>query len=232
MIMNSVRERFYFKCDNLFEGVDKKKLILLESKAKNLSIKKNTILIKEGVFPDGVYFLKKGKIKIYQLTPSGKFQIVYIYSEKEYFGFRPILSLSKNPISAETIEDCELTFYPKTEFLLLLDSSPVLMKNLLYSLSYEFNIWVNRMTAFAHKSVKKRVALALLILNEKYKKNEKDKSVSINFGREDLASLSSTTTETCVRILTQLREEKIINSEGRKIKILKEEKLLDIADAF
>jgi CRP-like cAMP-binding protein len=230
--MNSVRERFYFKCDNIFEGVDKKKLALLDRNAKNISIKKNTILIKEGVFPDGVYFLKKGKIKIYQLTPSGKFQILYVYTENEYFGFRPILSHSKNPISTESIEDCELIFYPKASFLNLLDLSPILMKNLLFSLSYEFNIWINRMTAFAHKAVKERVALALLILNEKYKKNEGDNNVSINFGREDLASLSGTTTETCVRILTQFKDNKIIGSSGRKIKILKVKELLEIANIF
>jgi CRP-like cAMP-binding protein len=228
--MNSIRERFYYKCDKLFAGVNKPDLSKLETKSKSITVKKNTILIKEGVFPDGVYFLKKGKIKIYQLTPSGKFQIAYIYTKGEYFGFRPILSNSKNPISAETMEDCELLFYPKNDFVNLLDKSPILMKNLLFTLSYEFNIWVNRTSAFAHKGVKERVALALLILNEKYKKNDTDKNVTINIGREDLASLSGTTTETCVRILTKFKEKKIISSDGRKIKILKTIELLETAD--
>ncbi len=230
--MNTIREQFYYKCEDLFKGVDENELLKLTMLSKAISAKKNTILIKEREFSDGMYFLKKGKIKIYQLTPAGKFQIVYIYTKGEYFGFRPILSNSKNSISAETIEDCELIFYPKTTFLQLLECSPTLSKNLLFSLSYEFNIWVNRMTAFAHKSVKERVALALLILNEKYKKNMYDKNVSIDFGREDLASLSSTTTETCVRILTQFKEANIISTEGRKIKILKEKELSGIADVF
>lgn len=104
------------------------------------------------------------------------------------------------------------------------------MKNLLYSLSYEFNIWVNRMTSFSHKGVKERVALTLLILHEKYKKHDNEKNININFSREDLASMSGTTTETCVRILTQFKEKELIDSNGRKIKLINYLELLKIAD--
>ncbi|MBK7669512.1 MAG: winged helix-turn-helix domain-containing protein [Sphingobacteriaceae bacterium] len=42
---------------------------------------------------------------------------------------------------------------------------------------------------------------------------------SINIGREDLASFAGTTTETCVRVLTQFKEEEILITEGRKLKL-------------
>lgn len=226
--MNIIRERFYYKCDDLFLGVDSKKLKLLES--KNLSIKKHKILFKEGSYPDGVYRLSKGKMKVYQLTPAGKFQIVYIYTKGDFFGFRPLLSNTKNPVSVEALEDSQLIFYPKEHFLKFLTESPTLMQNLLVCLSYEFNVWVNRMAAFSHKSVKERVALALLILNEKFKKLETEKIATIDIGREDLANFSGTTTETCVRILTQLKEEKLIKTVGRKIKINNEKEIFSLAD--
>ncbi|CAN5423877.1 Crp/Fnr family transcriptional regulator [soil metagenome] len=227
--MNLIRDKYYYECDSLLLGIQKTVIEELESHAKILTLKKNKILFKEDAYPDGLYRLIKGKVKIYQYNSDGKFQILYLYSKDEFFGFRPILSGTKNPVAAETIEDCQLLFYPKEHFLNALNKSPVLMKNLLKALSYEFNVWVNLMSTFSHKAVKARVAFALLILNEKFKKNDSDKIAVINFGRADLASFAGTTTETCVRVLTQFKEKKIISSEGRKIKILKEQELINIA---
>ncbi len=231
-MMSSIRDRFYYKCDSIFVDVNPKLLDKLKLHSRTIEVKKDFSLFKEGEFSDGVYLLKKGKVKIFQRTPSGKFQIVYIYTKNEFFGFRPLLSDLKHSVSASALEDSELLFYPKEPFLKLLDTSPVLMKNLLFTLSYEFNIWVNRLTAFSHKGVKERIALALLILNEKHKSISSDKNVLINLAREDIASMSSTTVETCVRVLTQFKESEIISINGRKIKILDENIMLSYADVF
>jgi len=230
--MNLIRDKYYYKCDSLLTGIQKNLIEEFESHAKTLTLKKNKILFKEETYSDGLYRLIKGKVKIYQYNSNGKFQIVYLYTKDEFFGFRPILSETKNPVSAETIEDCQILFYPKEHFLNTLYKSPALMKNLLKAVSYEFNVWANLISTFSHKTVKERVAFALLILNEKYKKNDLDKNSIINFGREDLASFAGTTTETCVRALTQFKEAKIISSEGRKIKILKEQELIRIASLY
>lgn len=228
--MESIRERFFYKCDSLFDGLKPQYLDVIEQNGVEKIFKKNKILFKQGSFPDGVYYIKKGKIKVYQLNSDGKSQIVYLYIKGEYFGFRPIISNTSNPVSAETLEDTVIIFYPKEVFNQMLNVSPVLMKNLLFLLSYEFNIWVNLMSAFSQKSVKARVALALLILQEKYKKSELDKTSIINISRQDLASFAGTTIETCVRVLTNFRDEEITSSEGRKIKILKQSALLKLTE--
>lgn len=230
--MESIRERFFYKCDSLFDDIKPQYLDVIQQNGIEKTFKKNKILFKQGSFPDGVYYIKKGKIKVYQLNPDGKSQIIYLYIKGEYFGFRPIISSTLNPVSAETIEDTVVVFYPKDVFSKILNLSPVLMKNLLMLLSYEFNIWVNLMSAFSQKSVKTRVALALLIFQEKYKKSELDKTSTINISRQDLASFAGTTIETCVRVLTNFKDEEIISSEGRKIKILKQNILLKLTELY
>ncbi len=230
--MLAIRDKYYYKCDTLLDGVRKSIVQLLEKNSKLKGVKKNKILFKEGTYSDGLYKLVKGKVKIYQSNPDGKFQIVYLYTKGEYFGFRPILSDSKNPVSAETMEDCQIQFIPREHFISALESSPIMTKNLLKLLSYEFNVWVNLMSSLAHKSVKERVAFSLLILNEKYKKKTNEKISIIDIGREDLASFCGTTTETCVRILTAFKSEKIISSEGRKIKIINYYALLNISSTY
>ncbi len=228
--MNRIREKYYYRSDTIFDNVRKSISKELDLNSKLISVPKNKIIMKEGTYPDGVYKLIKGKVKIYQSNSEGKFQIVYLYTRGEFFGFRPILSDTKNPVSAETMEECQLRFYPKSVFLKTLEDSPTMMKNLLRLLSYEFNVWVNLLATFSHKSVKERVALALLILNEKYKKQPDDNTSVINIGREDLGSFCGTTTETCVRILTQFKKEGILNTDGRKIRLVDTLKLLNYID--
>ena len=123
--------------------------------------------------------------------------------------------------------------FPKKCFLHALAESPVLSRRLLNNLSHEFTVWINKLTLFAQQPVKERVALSLLIINEKYKKEEKSSQpVIINLSRDDLANYVGTTTETLVRILRHLKDEQIITASGRKITILKPKELEKIADFY
>lgn len=62
--MNKIKERFYYQCNNLLDGVNEKKIESLKAQSKQVKIKKGKALFKEAEFSDGLYQLKKGKIKI------------------------------------------------------------------------------------------------------------------------------------------------------------------------
>lgn len=102
--------------------------------------------------------------------------------------------------------------------------------NLVEILSFEFNVWINLIGSLSHKSAKERVALILLILNEKYKTN--DKETAITMSKADIACYSETTEETVVRVLTFFKEQGILATEARKV-IIKNKRLLEIiAEGF
>ena len=76
----------------------------------------------------------------------------------------------------------------------------------------------------AYSSVRKRVAEALLLLQERYDSN-KDKSFSISISREDLANIVGTATESLIRTLSDFKEEKMVEIKGSNITIINAEKL-------
>lgn len=230
MNAENIKKRFFYRCDSLFAGMQAKVVKLLESEATEKHYAAGKVIFSEGSNPAGVYFIKQGKVKIFQRNQDGKRQIAYIYISGEYFGFRPILSNSSHPATAEAMEPCDIVFYPKSAFQSALSASQVLANNLLQVLSYEFNVWVNLMTAFSQKVVKARVALAILILNEKFRERESNDAVWITIKREDLASYAGTTKETCVRMLTQFKNAGWLSIEGRHIRILNAIELHKIAD--
>ena len=79
----------------------------------------------------------------------------------------------------------------------------------------------------AYKSVRKRLADALLLCRERYKKSD-DEIFSMAIPREELASMVGTATETFIRALSDFREEKLVEVKNSTITILQPEKLAKI----
>ncbi|CAN5738624.1 Crp/Fnr family transcriptional regulator [soil metagenome] len=228
--MNFDISKYHFKSDKLFNAVLPLYMNELKDISKTIRLKKGEEVYHEGSMPKAVYKVKKGKIKIEQTGEDGKSRIVYIYTVGEYFGFRPLLCNEMHPVSAISLEESEVEVYDGRGFLDIAKRSPNLSFNLVEILSFEFNVWINLIGSLSHKSAKERVALILLILNEKYKTN--DKETAITMSKADIACYSETTEETVVRVLTFFKEQGILATEARKV-IIKNKRLLEIiAEGF
>ena len=216
-------QKFYFENADLLDKIPSKDKLKLQKGILKKKIKSGKLIYKEGARPKGVYILKKGKVKIFQSNQDGRKQIMYIYVKGELFGYRPILCGEFHPVTAVALEDCSYDFIPTNYFIECLKQSIELNNVLLISLSHEFSVWVNNISVFAQYPVKSRIALGLLVLQEKYRMN--GELSEVNLSREDLASYVGTVKETAVRVLQEYKKNGIIETQGRKIRILKPEKL-------
>ncbi|MEO7310689.1 MAG: Crp/Fnr family transcriptional regulator [Chitinophagaceae bacterium] len=228
--MNFDRSKYHLKSDKLFNEVLPVYMNELHDISTTIRLKKGEELYREGSVPRAVYCVKKGKIKIEQTGENGNGRIVYIYTPGEYFGFRPLLCHEKHPVSAIGLEESEIDAYNGRKFLDIAKRSPNLSFNLVEILSFEFNVWINLIGSLSHKSAKERVALILLILNEKYKIGGKESPITMS--KADIASYSETTEETVVRVISFFKKQGILATEARKV-IIKNKPLLQIiAEGF
>lgn len=226
-------DKFHFRSNSIFEGLPEEELAYLEERMVELKVKKGQTLFIEGSRPNGIFYLKKGKIKKYKTSREGKEQIIYICGIGELLGYPALLSEEPYSDSAAAIEDSVVGVISKNDFLLLLEKSKILSKKLLVNLSHEFGVLVNGIASFSHKNVRERLSLSLLILKDKYKTaKEDDSAVEINLTREDLANMVGIAVETLVRLLHDFKEEGIIETQGRKIRILDVKKLIKEANFY
>ena len=219
---------YSFKSESVFDSLKQSDLAMFKKSLKLKKIKKGTILFHEGAYPKGVFILKKGKVKIFQRSRNGSEQIVYIYVPGDMFGYRPILSNDRHPASAMAIEDSGVYFLSPENFNKILTRSASFSNFLLRNLSNEFSVLVNRIAAFGQRSVKERLALSLLMLNEKYRQSPQE-SAEIVLSRTDLAALVGTTIETVARMVGQLKQDRIIKTLGRRIVIMDSKSLHKLA---
>lgn len=193
--------------------------------------KKGEIIFREGAFPSGIFYIIDGKVKKYKADRDGRDHIIYVANTGELLGYHAVLSEERFPDSAAALEESRIAFIPKEDFLQTLHRSEVLSRRLLKTLSHEFAVLANSLSMFAQKSVRERLALQLIVLREKYKVNFKPgMPVEINMGRDDLAGLVGTARENVVRVLTEFKEDGILETKGRKIIVHNVQKLISIAD--
>lgn len=191
------------------------------SEAKSCtSYKKGQVLFHEGTRPLGVFCINSGKVKVYRRGADGKEQIMKISKEGDVLGYKAMISEEHYPVTAETLEQCTICFVPKNDFLSLLSENPAFNKRLLQAVCHELGIMSEKLTNIAQKSVRERLAISLLSLKDTYGiEGEQEEPVEINLTREDLANILGTATETLIRLLHDFKEEKLITTKGRKIKV-------------
>lgn len=222
--------KYTFKSHQLLDNVGKGYMQQLNSMKNLESYSKNDILYNEGTEAKAVYRLLRGKVKIEQLNQDGKTRIVYIYSQGEFFGFRPLLSNEKHPVSAIFLEDSEVEVYDGKKFIEVSKKSADLSFNLLEILSFEFNVWINLISSLSHKSAKEKIALILLILNEKYRDSENKSEISMT--KSDIAKYSETSEETVVRVISFFESEGILINNSRSIEIIDTKLLSILSEGF
>ena len=148
-------------------------------------------------------------------------------------GYRSMLSEEPYPVSAESLEDTTLCFIPKSDFLEVLKNDSSLTQRILRSMSQDLGTMADSVTTLAQKPVRERLAGALLMLKDTYGIDAHDNGpVEINLTREDLANIVGTATETLIRLLHDFKEEKLIETQGRKIRVLEPEKLVRVGNLY
>lgn len=224
-------DKWDFKSESVFADLPSNDFAMLTANKTEQVYKKGAIIFREGGYASGIFFISEGKVKKYKLDNDGKEHIIYVANTGELLGYHAILSEDRYPDSAAAIEESKIAFIPKEDFLETLQQSEVLSKRLLKTLSHEFAVLANSLSMFAQKSVRERLALQLIVLREKYKVNfQAGNPVEINMSRDDLASLVGTARENVVRVLSEFKADKILETKGRKIIVLDVKKLIKIAD--
>ena len=205
---------------NVAKGIEALKT-LAEQRENRLFSKKNAIYT-DGAVPRFLFYIQRGKVKIFKINSDGKELIISILGKNDLFGQLALLSETNYTDSAAALEDCELTLIPKEDFFNLLNLNRDVSAQFIKILAGNVSDQEERLLNLAYNSVRKRVADALIILHERYG------AMPISMLREDIAALAGTAKETLIRTLTDFRAEKLIEVEDGRIIIIKPDKLRNL----
>ena len=200
--------------------------------AKNFTIqkyKKNETIYCEGETPMHLMCLLSGKVKIYTDGVGGRSQIIRVIKDKEYFAYRAYFAQENFVTAAAAFEPCTICLVPMPVISELIKENTDLAMFFIKQLSIDLGISDERTVNLTQKHIRGRLAESLLFLKDTYGVEEDQCTLSIYLSREDLANLSNMTTSNAIRTLSNFATEKLIIIDGRKIKIIDEERLKKIS---
>jgi len=196
-------------------------------------ISKKLSLYMEGRRPKYLYYLKKGKIKAYRVHEDGKEYITNLYTAGDYIGYLPLLENAVYSDSAEALEDSELALIPKDEFLSAVYHDIQIATRFIRLIAQDVQEKEERLLSLAYGSLRKRVAAALVDIDDKFNGEagrkegggkdsngqESGGSKNLDISREDIAQYVGTATESLIRTLSDFKSEKLIEIKDGKIRI-------------
>ncbi len=214
---------------DLVETLDEKQKNVLRRAISVHQYKKNEMVYHNGETPQHMFCLLSGKVKVYKEGVGGRSQIVRVAKPVEYFGYRAYFANGSFITAACTLEPSCIVKIPLTTIKKLILANAELGWFFIRSLCLELGQSDQRTVNLTQKHIRGRLAESLIYLKERYGVEEDGYTLSIYLSREDLANLSNMTTSNAIRTLSLFATDKLILVDGRKIKIIDEERLRQIS---
>ncbi len=214
----------------LFAGLKPEDLRRIRAVASLRKVGKKEILFGEGEEAKGFYVILSGKIKLYKMSSDGKEQILHVVSAPDAFAEAALFLEGSYPAFAEALADSQLLFFPKREFIQLIERNPQLSINMIVSLSHFLRRFASLIEELSLKEVSSRVAKYFIDLSIRSSKEGKNpREVELDLNKSQLASKLGTISETLSRTLTKMKAKEVIDVKKNKILILNQKLLEEMA---
>ncbi len=191
---------------------------------------KGTAVFRAGDPGRNVHFLRRGRIKIYQLSPMGREVILWFCFSGEIFGLAEVARGGGRVVNAEACEACEVLTVPQEQFKAFLRCRPEASLLCMQVLSSRLRILGEVLANLVSDDVHTRVAKLILRLSARYgTRVGSEIFLNIPLTHQEIADMVGTTRQTVTSALGQLKRQGVLSIDSHRIQIESEELLNELA---
>ncbi|TET66281.1 MAG: Crp/Fnr family transcriptional regulator [Dehalococcoidia bacterium] len=172
----------------------------------------------DGDAPEWFYTVAEGKVKVVKHSSLGKEFVIAFFGPGEMFGEVAVFENKPYPASAQAVTETKVVGIKREDFLSFLANRPQVALKIINVLAGRLRDAQSRLRDLAGERVEQRLASVLLMLLAKL-------GPTLPFTRQEIADMVGTTTETVIRVMSQLKDRGIVRSVRGKVIILDREKL-------
>lgn len=218
--------------ENIFRRLEGEEVNLLQQFRRTRTYRKGEVIFREGTHAGGLYCVSFGKVKVFKTGHEGRDVIVRLAKSGDVIGYRALISREPYYASAVALEETDVCFVPSETFYKFVEQNASFSMDLIQTLSRDLRVAEERLLYLAQKTVRERLADALILLADTYGYDDQDSSLlDVRLSREDFASLVGTATETVIRLISDFRSEGLIETPGKRVRILNEKAIRRIASS-
>lgn len=163
---------------------------------------------------EAFYAITSGRVKIFKLMPNGKDLILEVFGPGDPLGAVAAYMGRPFPASASALEDTTCVVIPRPAFFRLLEQNPSLVRGLLLGLTTRLVELTNRLAELSGGRIEPRFARLFLKLADQMGRVERGGIfIPLALSRQELADMTGTTIETCIRIMSRWGKQDIVRTE-------------------
>ena len=219
------------RSDSIFKHLSKEELDLVTFEKTVGQFKRGSVIYRENSRINGCYCIQKGIVKVFKTGIDGKEQIIRFAKAGDIIGFRSVLSSELACTTAEVLDDAYTCYIPSETLVHLVKNNGNFSMELMQITCKELGEANAYITDIAQKTVRERLAEILIHLKKDFGLDD-NKVLQISLTREELANIVGTATESVIRLLSEFKQDQLIELNGRKIKILDEPGLIRIGNLY
>jgi CRP/FNR family cyclic AMP-dependent transcriptional regulator len=168
-----------------------------------------------------LYIVKRGRVRLYRLTPDGKQLTLDILDKGRIVGRMSWLAQELTDVYAEAIEDAVICSFTPRELQRLIDRFPSIGLNIIRYLSDRLAASEREREVMAFRSVEQRLATRLLELADRFGLPEAGgTAIDARLTQQELADMIGTSRETLATTISSLRERKVLQMESHRVVLL------------
>lgn len=186
----------------------------LSAVAHTKGYSRGDIVFREGDPSDAFYTVMSGRVKVFKVLPSGKEVILEIFGAGDPLGAIAAYEGRPFPASALALEETSCLILPRGAFFALLEQHPSLVRGLLSGMTQRLVELTNRLAELSGGRIEARLARLFLKLADNAGRAERGGTfIAMPLSRQELADLTGTTIETCIRIMSRWGKQGVLLTE-------------------
>ena len=171
-----------------------------------------------------LFLLKKGRVQLYHLSPSGKKIVTGVVEPGAFFGEMALIGQGMQRTFAEAMDECILCVMSRADVERYLLSHPKVATRLAEALGRRLMETEARLEEMAFKSVPARLAGLLMRLAPA------DRDVVEGYTHQDFAEAIGSYRETVTQTLNEFKTQGLVAIERKAVRLLDRERLHEIAN--
>ena len=172
-----------------------------------------------------LFILKKGRIRIFRVSPDGRALTTAIIEPGTIFGEMVIVGQQMHDSFAEALDDVVVCVMTKADVRRLLLGDPRISARISETLGRRLGQLEQKLSDAVFKSVPERIAGALVTLASVSPGRPLGRRVQVKLTHEQLAALAATSRETTTKILGDLADQGLIALGRGRITVLDQDRL-------
>ena len=203
----------YINQSQFFKGLSEAHRQELSAICNVKTVKRRDYLFHEGEKGGNMFLLVDGNLQLHKNTEDGREVVIRVIKPGEVFAEVVLFERERYPVSARAVTDAEVLVFPREGIHRLLDEESF-RNGFITMLMAKQRYLTERIQELTTKDVEHRL---FTFLRSQYGEKE---IIHTPLSKKDIAAAIGTTPESLSRLIQRLHEDKIIDWQGKEIRIL------------